>query len=68
MLLARRPFRAMGSPCELHVYGPDRAFCDALIEAGLAEVSRLEQKYSRYRDDSVTSRINASAGDPHGVE
>src|SRR5204862_4852338 len=27
-----------------------------------------EQVYSRYRDDSVTTRINKSAGDPYGVE
>jgi thiamine biosynthesis lipoprotein len=68
VLLARRPFRAMGSPCELHLYGESRARCDGLIERALAEVTRLERKYSRYRDDSVTSAINASAGDPTGVE
>jgi thiamine biosynthesis lipoprotein len=67
MLLARHPFRAMGSPCELHAYGESRAFCDALIELVVGEVQRLEQKFSRYRDDSVTSAINASAGDPAGV-
>ena len=27
-----------------------------------AEVRRIERKYTRYRDDSVTARINASAG------
>jgi thiamine biosynthesis lipoprotein len=68
VLLARRPFRAMGSPCELHVYGKRRAACDAWIESAIAEVTRLERKYSRYRDDSVTSAINRSAGDPAGVE
>jgi thiamine biosynthesis lipoprotein len=34
---------------------------------GIAEVARLERKYSRYRDDSLTTRINRSAGDPDGV-
>ncbi len=67
MLLARRPFRAMGSPCELYLYGESRGHCDALIERACAEVLRLEHKYSRYRDDSVTSAINRSAGDPAGV-
>jgi len=67
MLLARRPFRAMGSPCELHLYGESRNFCDALSERAIAEVLRLERKYSRYRDDSVTSSINRSAGDSAGV-
>ncbi len=67
MMLARHPFRAMGSPCELHVYGESRSFCDALVAVAEAEVRRLEAKYSRYRDDSVTSAIDASAGDPAGV-
>jgi thiamine biosynthesis lipoprotein len=31
-------------------------------------VARLERKYSRYREDSETSRINRSAGDPTGLE
>ena len=35
----------------------------ACFAAVAAEVARLEQKYSRYRDDSLTSRINRSAGD-----
>jgi FAD:protein FMN transferase len=67
MLLARHPFRAMGSPCELHLYGETRASCDELVELAVAEVRRFEQKYSRYRDDSVTSAINRSAGDPAGL-
>jgi len=67
MLLARYPFRAMGSTCELHLYGESRKHCDALIERAITEVARLERKYSRYRDDSVTSAINRSAGDPAGV-
>ena len=58
-------FKAMGSPCELRVYG-DRA--DLAADAARAEVLRLEAKYSRYREDSLASRINASAGDAAGVE
>jgi thiamine biosynthesis lipoprotein len=30
--------------------------------AVVADVSRIEAKYSRYRDDSVTTRVNAAAG------
>jgi thiamine biosynthesis lipoprotein len=67
MLLARQSFRAMGSPCELHLYGESKSFCDAIAERAIGELRRLEQKYSRYRDDSVTSAINRSAGDPAGV-
>ena len=57
----------MGSPCELRLYAA-RAAAEAAAEAAVAEVGRLERKYSRYRDDSLASRINGSAGDPDGVE
>ena len=68
MLLGRYAFRAMGSPCELQLYGASRGAIDAVAEAARALVERLEQKYSRYREDSVLSAINRSAGDPAGVE
>jgi FAD:protein FMN transferase len=58
-------FKAMGSPCELRLYG-DRAALAA--RSAHDEVSRLEAKFSRYREDSLASRINASAGDAAGVE
>jgi len=61
-------FKAMGSPCELHLHAESQARFDAIGEAALAEVARLEQKYSRYRDDSLAFRINASAGDESGID
>lgn len=64
----RLPFKAMGSPCALHVDASDRDAAESLFSAVTAEVARLEQKYTRYRDDSLTSRINHSAGDARGVE
>jgi thiamine biosynthesis lipoprotein len=68
MRSARRfPFRAMGSPCELHLYGAGSTVAKS-ADAAIAEVRRLEAKYSRYRDDSLTARIHASAGDPAGIE
>lgn len=57
----------MGGPCELQLYGAAADAARALA-AGEAEVRRLERKYSRYRDDSVTTRINRAAGDAGGVE
>jgi thiamine biosynthesis lipoprotein len=68
MLCAHHRFRAMGSPCEIRVYGETRRRCDELARLGIDETLRLETKYSRYRDDSVTSAINASAGDASGLE
>lgn len=58
----------MGSPCALHLQGPSRAALTPLAEACVEEVLRLERKFSRYREDSLASRINRSAGDPRGVE
>jgi thiamine biosynthesis lipoprotein len=66
MRLHRLAFKAMGSPCEVRVYGGDEA--EATLQAARAEVARLEAKYSRYRDDSLATRINQSAGDDTGVE
>ena len=60
-----RRFRAMGSPCEIQLRA---AGGEAIAAAAVAEVERLERKYSRYRDDSLATRINRSAGDPVGVE
>ena len=68
MLARRVAFKAMGSPCELHLHGDAREALDAVAEAAIAEIARLEARYSRYRDDSLASRINASAGDPAGLE
>lgn len=50
----------MASPCCFHL--PDLPGMDNLAQAMEAEVRRIEQKYSRYRDDSVLSRLNANAG------
>jgi thiamine biosynthesis lipoprotein len=58
----------MGSPCALHVDAPDRDAAERVFTAVVAEVARLEQKYTRYRDDSLTCRINRSAGDARGIE
>ncbi|MES0874919.1 FAD:protein FMN transferase [Sinimarinibacterium thermocellulolyticum] len=51
-------FKALGGPCTLYAYAGD----DAALRAGEAEARRIEAKYSRYRDDSIVSRINAAAG------
>jgi thiamine biosynthesis lipoprotein len=61
-------FKAMGSPCELHLYGPEAEPLERAAQLAQAEVARLEQKYSRYRDDSLASAINRSAGNRSGIE
>lgn len=67
MQLQRYPFKAMGSVCELQLYADDKAEAEAAAAAAQGTVARLEQIYSRYRDDSITTRINRSAGDAQGV-
>ena len=67
MLLGHYPFSALGSPCELHLWGESRAAIDAVAEEAKSLVLRIERTYSRYRDDSVVTAINRSAGDARGV-
>jgi len=61
-------FQAMSSACEVRLEGDDE---DVLTEAAhhaIDEVHRIELKYSRYRADSIVSRINAAAGSGESVE
>lgn len=56
-----RRFQALGSACELQL-AADPARASGIADACVAEVQRIETKYSRYRPDSVTSTINCNAG------
>ncbi len=58
----RITFKAMGGQGEIVLSAADPARAHALAASGIAEVHRIEQKYSRYRPDSIVSRINAAAG------
>jgi FAD:protein FMN transferase len=55
-------FQAMASPCSLQLVGDDDEAMSAAAEAAMGEVRRIEHKYSRYRTDSIVSRINQAAG------
>jgi thiamine biosynthesis lipoprotein len=55
-------FSAMASRCEVRLYAPDAETAQASADAAIAEVRRVEAKYSRYRDDSVVTAINRAAG------
>ena len=52
----------MASGCEVVLEAADGASAQAHADAAMAEVLRVETKYSRYRADSIVSRINAAAG------
>ncbi|HQW38927.1 MAG TPA: FAD:protein FMN transferase [Usitatibacteraceae bacterium] len=62
MALQRFAFRAMAAANEIQVDGDDPGRAHAAAGEAIAEVLRIEAKYSRYRPDSVLSRINVGAG------
>ena len=62
MHLHRFSFHAMASDHELLLWSDDLAGASDAAHAAIDDVRRIEAKYSRYRDDSVTTRINRAAG------
>jgi FAD:protein FMN transferase len=55
-------FRAMSSACEIRLEGDEEDALSLAAQRAIDEVLRIERTYSRYRDDSIVSRINAAAG------
>lgn len=55
-------FQAMASRCQLQLAGADPGGLQQAADDAVAEVRRIEARYSRYRADSVVSCINAAAG------
>lgn len=55
-------FKAMGGPCRLRLEVDAGFDSEAAIAGAVQEVSRLERKYSRYLENSLTSEINRAAG------
>lgn len=64
MSLHRFAFRAMAAQNEVQLHAPDARLARQAADAAISEVGRIEAKYSRYRPDSIVSRINAAAGGP----
>jgi thiamine biosynthesis lipoprotein len=62
MALFRTTFRAMAAENQLQLWAEEPAVAHRAAKAAIADVLRIEAKYSRYRDDSVTSAINRAAG------
>jgi len=61
-------FSAMASPCELLIDTPDKALASRLLAIAESEAKRIEQKFSRYRDDNIIFKINSSSGQPVAVD
>ena len=62
MRLFRFSFLAMACENEIQIYSDSADEAQHAAGAAIAEVKRIEQKYSRYRDDSIVSRINRCSG------
>lgn len=62
MIAFRHSFKAMACVAEIQLYANDMGAAARACKAAQREVERIEAKYSRYRDDSVTTAINRGAG------
>jgi FAD:protein FMN transferase len=53
-------FNALGGSCDIDVVGMEHP--EMVLQLAVAEVRRIETKYSRYIDSSIVGQINAQAG------
>lgn len=61
-------FLAMATPCEVRIETSDEVLAGRAAQAAMEAARRIEDKFSRYRQDSVIGRINASAGQTMAVD
>ncbi len=54
-------FGAMGTSCALKLFADFQIQADMAAALGMAEVERIEEKYSRYKENSTLSTINRVA-------
>lgn len=62
MKVFRFGFQAMGGLGEIVISAKNRKLGQLAADSAIGEVRRIERTYSRYRADSIVSRINESAG------
>ena len=55
-------FRAMGTDCRIQFEAESKEQAIQLTRDSVAWLARFEARYSRFRDDSLVSRINQQAG------
>lgn len=68
MRLFQHPFTAMGTPCELQFYAASDEQAQRAANRVIADIQRLEAKYSRYREDSFLTKINRAATKGDSIE
>lgn len=57
----RSEFKAMGTLCEIQVFARSKNAARQATQNAIADVQRLEARYSRYKTDSFLSAINRAA-------
>lgn len=60
--IRRHRWKALGTACEIQFTCEDDELARAFIANSVAWVERFEARYSRFRPNSLVSRINAAAG------
>lgn len=58
----RRSEKLMGNHFEITVVAADQLWAEEKIAMAIAEIRRIEQLFTTFRDDSQTNRINQMAG------
>ncbi len=58
----------MGGPCSIQLYAESENEATYQAKSAMDEVYRLEAKYSRYRDDSIISKINQTSLDGESLQ
>ena len=53
-------FRCMASPCEVLIDSVDMELAHEITTCAVTEATRIEHKFSRYRDDNLIFQINQS--------
>ncbi|VAW67258.1 FAD:protein FMN transferase [hydrothermal vent metagenome] len=61
-------FSAMACPCEILIESTHERHIQSLTKRAFDEAKRIEEKFSRYRDDNIIYQINHSAGIPIKVD
>jgi thiamine biosynthesis lipoprotein len=64
----RTEFKAMGSPCEIQLFASSDTEARHVTDLVIADVARLEARYSRYRDESFLSQINGVAASGGSID
>jgi thiamine biosynthesis lipoprotein len=58
----KRACKLMGNRFELSVVADDEQWANEKIDAGIAEIQRIEKLLTTFSDDSETNRVNLNAG------